>query len=172
MSPPKAKPDQDGWVKRIAKSFPPEPKYLIPILQAIQADEGYLPLEAMRAAARHLRVPESRVSGVATFYAQFRFDPPGKHKITVCRGTACHVRGSAKLVEYLGSLLKVEPGKTTEDGLFTLETVACVGSCALAPLIVLDGKVYGRQTSSSSRKSIEAIRNAEKDACRCGGEAE
>ena len=130
---------------------------VLPSLQKIQREFGYLPPEAVPAVAAHAGVPESHVYGVATFYAHFKFTPPGKHHITVCCGTACHVRGSSKLVGDLQDRLKIEPGETTGDGNFSLETTACFGSCALAPVIVVGGKVQGRMTRSRIMKTIDAL---------------
>ena len=128
---------------------------MIPMLQAAQAALGYLPRDAMQAIARHLVVPPALVEGVASFYAQFRFNKPGRHRVTVCRGTACHVRGSGKLMDELGASLGVAPGCTTADGEFTLETVACFGACALAPVVVIDGTVNGRVNTASLKADID-----------------
>jgi NADH-quinone oxidoreductase subunit E len=147
-----------GWVNKISGSFDSKPQYLIPVLQFVQSDCGYLPPEAMQAVAQFLRVPESKVFGVASFYAQFHFAPRGKHILTICRGTACHVRGSARLVEEMEKHLSVDAGGTTDDLSFTLETVACVGACALAPLVVVNKKAHGRQTPTSLKKVVDEIR--------------
>ena len=117
---------------------------LIPIMQDVQGELGYLPPEAMEAIARHCRVSSVVVYGVATFYAQFKFDPVGKHRIMVCQGTACHVMGGARVLEEISNQLEVGPGETTQDMEFTLETVACIGACALAPAIVIDKKTHGK----------------------------
>jgi NADH-quinone oxidoreductase subunit E len=148
----------NDWVRKIAANFDPKPQYLIPVLQFVQSDCGFLSPEAMRATAEFLKVPESKVFGVASFYAQFHFVPRGKHTLTICRGTACHVRGSARLVEEMEKHLNVEAGGTTDDLSFTLETVACVGACALAPLVVVDEKAHGRQTPTSLKKVVDEIR--------------
>ncbi|NOZ86679.1 MAG: NAD(P)H-dependent oxidoreductase subunit E [Deltaproteobacteria bacterium] len=148
----------ETWRKKIAGRFESKDQYLIPALQYIQGQEGYLPPEAMEAAARHLRMPKSKVFGVASFYAQFNFKPQGRHKITICRGTACHVRGSARLLAKVEENLGVHAGETTEDMSFTLETVACFGACALAPVAVVDGKVSGNQTVSKLKQSISDAR--------------
>jgi len=147
----------ERWAKLFADEFEPLPESLIPALEFVQRHEGYLPREAMTALARHLRVPESKVFGVASFYSLFHLKPRGRHQITVCRGTACHVRGSARLLGDLERLMGVQAGCTSADKLFTLETVACLGSCALAPVIVKE-KVYGRQTSASVRKLVDELR--------------
>jgi len=119
---------------------------LIPILQEVQEAFGYLPADAMRKVAKFLRITENTVFGVATFYAQFRFHPPARNKIMVCRGTACHVRGSPRIVTEVEKELGVKPGETSSDLEWNLETIACFGSCALAPVMVVNGSVYGRMT--------------------------
>ena len=147
-----------GWLEDIETSFEPKEQYLIPILQSVQEKASYLPPEAMQAVARHLRIPESKVYGVASFYAQFHFEPRGKHTITICRGTACHVRGASRLVEEMETHLGIKAGGTTEDLFYTLESVACVGACALAPLVVIDEKAHGRQTPTSLKKTVNKMR--------------
>jgi NADH:ubiquinone oxidoreductase subunit E len=119
---------------------------LIPIIQDAQDAIGWLPEDVLRDVAGHLNVPEAEVYGVATFYAQFYLEPQGKHRIRVCRGTACHVRGSGQIRQLIESKLGVEEGETTDDLLFTLETVACVGCCALSPVMMVDDTYYGRMT--------------------------
>lgn len=115
---------------------------LIPILQEVQEVCGYVPREAITLVARHLGLPSSRVYGVATFYNQFRFQAPGRHRIQVCRGTACHVKGSAAVLDAITRSLKIQPGQTTKDGLFSVEVVACIGACGLAPVIAVDGEFH------------------------------
>lgn len=117
---------------------------LIPVLQDLQASFGYLPPHAMQAAANHCHLSPVEVYGVSTFYAQFKFTPVGKHTVTVCQGTACHVMGGGRVLEECMSQLGVKPGQTTPDGKFTLETVACIGACALSPAMVVDKDTYGR----------------------------
>jgi len=116
---------------------------IIYILQQVQGKFGYLSRETMSYIAKKLNIPEIDVFGVATFYAQFRFNKPGKYIITVCEGTACHVRGGKRIIQKIESDLGITHGETTEDGLFSLERVACMGCCALAPVMVVDKKVYG-----------------------------
>lgn len=120
---------------------------LIPILQDAQERFGYLPEGVMTRIARFLRLPESNVFGVATFYAQFKFTPTGKKIVKVCRGTACHVREGARILSELEKQLGIKPGETTDDLEYSLETIACFGSCALAPVVVIDKTVYGRMTA-------------------------
>lgn len=119
---------------------------LIPILQDVQKKFGYLSEDSMKSVARFLRLPESSVYGVATFYEQFRFTPVGKTKITVCRGTACHVRGAQELITSIEKRLNIEEGQTTEDGEYTLETAACIGCCALAPCAMVGEDVEANLT--------------------------
>jgi NADH-quinone oxidoreductase subunit E len=149
----------DDWRTRLAERFESRPESLIPALQYLQECAGYLPPEGMTAVADHLKVSRSKVFGVASFYSLFHLQPRGRHQVTVCRGTACHVRGSARLLSDLEHMLGVKAGGTTPDLLFSLGTVACVGSCALAPVVVKD-KVYGRQTSASVKGLIENLRKA------------
>lgn len=130
---------------------------LIPILQAVQAVFGYIPREAMTETAKFLNIPVSAVYGVATFYAQFYFTRQGKHKVKVCRGTACHVRGSRRIMQAVQKKLGIEPGETTADYKFSLERVACFGSCALAPVMVVDGKVHGKMSPQRAEQLLEDI---------------
>lgn len=148
----------DDWRKQIADQFESRPEYLIPVLQFIQEDAGFLPPESMVATARHLRIPESKVYGVASFYAQFNFEPQGEHRITICRGTACHVKGSGRIESELSGYMNVPPGGTTEDMLFTLEAVACVGACALAPVVVVSGEVHAAQSVASVKRTVDKLR--------------
>ncbi len=147
------------WQDKISNKFEPLPRYLIPALQFVQQQEGYLPPEAMTAVARCLRVSEAKVFGVASFYSLFHFEPRGRHTITVCRGTACHVRGSAALLQDLEKKLGLKAGGTSEDLEFSLETVACFGSCALAPVVVADARVHGRQTSATATRLVDDLRS-------------
>jgi NADH-quinone oxidoreductase E subunit len=117
---------------------------LIPMLQDVQELIGYLPPNAVTQVAGFLNLPTSKVYGVATFYNQFRFDPVGKNHIQVCRGTACHVKGSARVLDAMQRELNIKPGQTTRDGLFSLEVVACIGACGLAPAVCISGKVHAR----------------------------
>ncbi|MBA7692358.1 NADP-reducing hydrogenase subunit HndA [subsurface metagenome] len=121
---------------------------LIPILQEAQGRFRYLPSEVMLEIAKFLRIPEGTVFGVSTFYAQFKFTPMGKRIVKVCRGTACHVRGATRILDEIVRRLGIEPGGTTDDLEYSLETIACFGSCALAPVMVVDDNVYGRMTPS------------------------
>lgn len=124
-----------------------EKQELIPILQETQAQFRYLPAAAMKEIARFLHIPESTVYGVSTFYAQFKLTPLGKRIIRVCRGTACHVRGASKVLNELEKRLGIKAGQTTDDLEYTLETVACIGACALAPTMTIDNETFRKMTT-------------------------
>ena len=130
----------------LVMEFKGEPSDLIPLLQRVQAAEGYLTRDSVRAISRLLRISENEIFGVATFFAQFRFTRPGEHNLKVCLGTACHVRGGEQILDVLTRRLEVQPGEATADGRYQLERVACLGCCALAPVVALDDKIYA-QTS-------------------------
>lgn len=150
-------PAVDRWYCAAGVAFATSRSSIIPMLQSAQEALGYLPRDAMQAIARHLTVPSALVEGVASFYAQFRFNAPGKHRVTVCSGTACYVRGSGKLMEDIEADLHIVPGGTTADGEISLESVSCFGACALAPVVVVDDKVLRQQTSASMKKVIREI---------------
>ncbi|MFH1283092.1 MAG: NAD(P)H-dependent oxidoreductase subunit E [bacterium] len=135
---------------------------LIEVLQDIQASYNYLPEEILRSVALKLDVPEIEVFRVANFYKAFTLKPRGKHLVTVCMGTACHVRGAPKFVDEVLGLLKIKPGETTEDGKFTVETVNCVGACALGPVVIMDGKYYKHMTTSKLRDLVENTKKSTK----------
>ncbi len=128
----------------LVESFPSSREYLIPLLQKIQEAEGYDSKEAVRLIAKRLKISENVIFGVASFYAQFRFHPPGKHHIHVCMGTACHVRGGEQLLNTLRHRLGIKEGETTPDRKYDLNRVACLGCCALAPVVMLDGKIHSQ----------------------------
>jgi len=148
-------------LKEVENQLEPKRENLIPALQVVQEKLGWLPREAMLGISRYLKIPESEVWGTASFYAQFRFSPVGKNMIVVCRGTACHVRGSAGILRELERELEIKPGETTEDLMFSLERVACLGSCALAPVMVVNGKVYGNMNTVKVKHLIEELRKQE-----------
>jgi len=132
---------------------------LIPILQEAQGRFGYLPEGVMAGIAKFLRLPESNVFGVATFYAQFKFTPIGKRIVKVCRGTACHVKGGERILESVQRELGIQPGQTTDDLEYSLEVVACIGACALAPTIMIDNEVQRKMTP---KKVAELFSNRSK----------
>jgi NADH-quinone oxidoreductase subunit E len=133
-------------LSEILSTYEGTPGELIPILQKVQAELGYLSEEAMNKIAEFCRVAESKVFGIASFYAQFRFVPLGRTQIVACRGTACHVRGAPQILDEVKRQLGIEEGKTTPDLEYSLETVACIGCCALAPCLVINGKVESKMT--------------------------
>lgn len=134
---------------------------LIPILQEIQEKQGYLSREAVVTVGEYLNLPTSKIYGVATFYNQFRFTPQGKYHIQICRGTACHVKGSAAILEALKRELKIAPGETSHDGLFSLEIVACIGACGLAPVMNVSGNFHAKLTTKKIPEIIKSYRNAD-----------
>jgi NADH-quinone oxidoreductase subunit E len=143
--------DEKNALKHVAlklEAFEKQRGNLIPILQMVQNNLAYLPPEALKMVANHLKIPESEVFGVATFYNQFRFHPPGKHPIKVCLGTACHVRAGDIILENFERKLEISDGETTPDREFSIERVACVGCCALAPVAVIDETVHGHMAPS------------------------
>ena len=127
---------------------------LIPILQEVQQEFGYLPEESMQIIADFLRLSNSTIYSVGTFYAQFKFTPVGRQMVKLCRGTACHVRGATRILEEVEKKLGIKAGETTEDLEYSLETIACFGSCALAPVMVCDDDVYGRMTPAKVREIL------------------
>ena len=136
---------------------------LIPILQEVQEFLGYLPKESVIEIGKHLNLPASKIYGVATFYNQFRFQKNGKYNIQVCRGTACHVKGSLKILEALVKELGISAGETTKDGLFTIEIVACIGACGLSPVISVNGEFYAAMTPDKVKDIIALYRKADQD---------
>jgi NADH-quinone oxidoreductase subunit E len=153
----------NATVEKVMQRYPNAARdSLIPILQAVQEEQGFLSEDAVVSIGRHLRIPASKVFGVATFYNQFRFQPKGKYHVMVCRGTACHVKGSLKGLEMVMKLLKVEPGKTTRDKLFSLEVVACMGACGLAPVVNVNGQFYAKVTPMKLHRIIEECRAKER----------
>jgi NADH-quinone oxidoreductase subunit E len=145
-------------MEAVFSRYPRTRDSLLPILQELQGNPGYLPPEAMEAAANHCRMHPVEVYGTATFYAQFRFKPAGKKTVMVCQGTACHVMGGAQVLDEIKHRLGVQPGDTTEDGMFTLETVACIGACALAPTMVIDGDTFGTVKAQDVEEVLNAAR--------------
>ncbi|MBN1638312.1 MAG: NADH-quinone oxidoreductase subunit NuoE [Ignavibacteriales bacterium] len=136
---------------------------LIPILQDIQDKFGYLPEYALHDVVEFLDIPLSSVYGVATFYNQFRLTPLGKNIIRVCRGTACHVKNSANILTALEFELGISAGQTTRDKLFTLETVACIGACSIAPVININDEYYGKVTIKEIPKILKKYRDEAKE---------
>lgn len=146
-------------IKLVLENFPRAKRdQLIPILQNIQERLGYLSREAILEISAHCDMPVSRVYGVATFYNQFRFHRPGRNHIQVCRGTACHVKGSLAVLDSLRRDLKIENEQTTPDGEFSLEVVACVGACGLAPVVCIQGEFQGGVAPQNIKKLLNSYR--------------
>ncbi|MBN1699965.1 MAG: NADH-quinone oxidoreductase subunit NuoE [Spirochaetales bacterium] len=141
----------------------PQRDSLISMLQEAQDKEGYLSREDIIAISRQLGLPASKVYGVATFYNQFRMHPPGKYHIQICRGTACHIKGSNALLARLIRELRIQPGETTKDGLFSLEVVACIGACGLAPVMVVGGTYYSHLTPDGAADIVRVYRKGAKE---------
>jgi len=151
---PKSEEAIKAQVDEILASYKGEKAELIPILQQVQQFYGYLPGEALSQIAEFVDVPECTVFGVATFYAQFKLVPTGRNVIRVCRGTACHVRGGARILREVEKQLGIKPGESTPDLEYALETVACIGACALAPTMTVNSDTYGQMTT---RKAAEIL---------------
>jgi len=133
-------PEQSEIIEEIMNRYPAKPEYLIFFLQDIQANYGYISQELMQQISDHTDVPITQTYSVATFYQSFRLEPKGEHEIRICLGTACHLKGGQRIVENLERKLNIQAGETTEDLKYTLDTVNCVGACALAPVMVVDEK--------------------------------
>ena len=138
----------------LEKMSPVKEGDLIPLLQRLQESYGYLPPPVMLEVSRRTGLPASRIYGVASFYAQFHLEPHGRHTIRCCRGTACYVRGGDKVIDAIKRTMGIDEGETTEDLQFSLETVACLGACALAPVMVIDDTYYGKMTPRRAEKML------------------
>jgi NADH-quinone oxidoreductase subunit E len=132
---------------------------LIPILQELQEKEGCLEEASLKEVSLLLNLPMSKIYGVASFYNQFRFQAVGKFHVVICRGTACHVKGSVALLRALRQALKIEPGETTRDGMFTLDVVACIGGCGLAPVVSVNGEFHAKMTPEKAVELIATLRS-------------
>lgn len=146
--------DLEKQVEEILSSYKRDKSELISILQAAQEKFGYLPEEVMAGVAKFLKLPPSAVFGVSTFYAQFKLTPTGRRMVKVCRGTACHVRGGARILREVERTLGIRPGETTDDMEYTLDTVACIGACALAPTMMVDKETHGQMTAKKVREVL------------------
>ncbi len=143
--------------RSILEKYPhSEQANLIPILQDLQTKEGYISVDSLEDISKYLRISRSHIYGVASFYAQFKFNPPGRHSIKICLGTACHVQGGDFLLHALKSEIGISPGETTEDSRFDLERVACLGCCALAPVVMINETIHSRITVIKLKETIAA----------------
>jgi NADH:ubiquinone oxidoreductase subunit E len=153
-----------GKLDEIVQGRGSDPFDIMEVLQDIQAVYHYLPEETLCRVSETMGVPLIEVFRLANFYKAFALKPKGKHLITVCMGTACHVRGAPRFLDEVLGQLKIKPAQTTEDGLFTVETVNCLGACALAPVVILDGQYHGQMTAARLRKLIQSVRKADQQA--------
>lgn len=142
-------------IRTILAKHSREPDELIPVLQDVQKEYGYISAESVRGISKYLRISENTIYGVSSFYAQFRFTEPGRHSVKVCLGTACHVRGGATLLEMVERGLGIHCGETTEDKRFGLERVACLGCCALSPVVQIDKEIYSRVTVNKLTEQLK-----------------
>ena len=145
-------------VEDVIAKFPKSREHLISILQEVQAEYGYLSRDAINRISDYLKLPSSKIFGVATFYNQFKLTAPGRIQIAMCRGTACHVKGSLNLLDACSQFLGIEVGQTTKDGLFSLETVACLGCCSIAPAMMVNGRFFGRLDKKKVEYLLETWR--------------
>jgi NADH-quinone oxidoreductase E subunit len=150
----KANPDL-GKINRVLAKYRGNKGALIPVLQEVQVALGFLSQDSLKAISEGLAIPLSQIYGVATFYTQFRLKPIGKHLVRVCHGTACHVGGAEKISAAIEAGLTVRDGETTADGKFTVESVACLGCCSLAPVMMVDNDTFGRLTPESAIKAVK-----------------
>jgi len=152
-------------IRKIVSEFKGEGRdKLIPVLQKVQNEVGYISKETVVEIGSVLNLPASKIYGVATFYNQFRFEPKGRYHIMVCRGTACHVKGSADTLEAIERELGIKAGKTTKDGLFSIEVVACLGACGLAPLICVNDEFFANVTRERASEIIKSYRKRDSEA--------
>ena len=147
--------EQSIDIDNILEQYPGEPRYLISLLQDVQANYHYISEENMNLVCDHAGVPLTQAWSVATFYKAFSLEPKGEHEIKVCMGTACHLKGGQRLVDNLSRKLDIAPGETTEDLKVSLETVNCLGACALAPVAVADDKYHAKVTSNKLNKILK-----------------
>lgn len=148
-------------VEQICDSYKDEPSPLMMILSAIQKKYGYIPLEVQEIVSRKTGIPVAEIYGVVTFYSFFSLKPKGKYVLGICLGTACYVKNSQAIVDKFSALLGIAPGETTDDGLFTIEAVRCIGACALAPAMTINGKVYPKVTPDQVGMIIDEYRKKE-----------
>lgn len=150
--------EDEQKLESVLSGYPPgEAENMVSVLQDIQEEFGYLPAPCMRRAASFLGVPAVDVYGVATFYTQFHLSPPARHKVEVCQGTACHVKGANEIIRALQNQLGIVPGQISHDNRINAERVACVGSCAQAPVVVVDGKAHGQMTPEKAVNLVEGL---------------
>jgi NADH-quinone oxidoreductase subunit E len=148
---------ENTFIQEIVNRYDGDVGMLIPMLQDVQAEHGYLPAKQLRSLSTQLDMPLIRIYGVATFYASFRLAPKGQHDVTLCMGTVCYLKGANRISEAICEEFSIAPGGTTSDRLFTLQAVNCVGACALAPVMIVDGKYYDGVTRESALEIIHGL---------------
>jgi len=148
---------EDNLIEQIVDRYDGESGMLIPMMQDLQSECGYLPVEHLRYLGERLKVPMSRLYAVATFYSSFRLAPKGAHEVTLCMGTVCFLKGAGSISEAVCREFRVEPGGTTRDRLFTFQAVNCVGACAVAPVMIVDGKYYDGVTPASALEVLHGL---------------
>ena len=153
---------KDEYMEKLLKQYKPEKDNLIQILNSVQEHYGYIPERAQREISEYLNMSMAEVYGVVTFYSRFTLKPKGKYNIAICMGTACFVKGSEKIMDRAKERLKIEPGETSEDGMFSIEETRCVGACGLAPVFTVNGEVYGSATVQKLDQVIDGILKEEK----------
>ena len=156
------KDEQVAELKKKIAEHKQKPGPLMPTLHDAQNIFGCIPLEVQKIISEELGESVAKINGVVTFYSRFTIEPTGKHVINVCLGTACYVRGSQQVIDEFSNQLKIKPGETTEDGMFTLGATRCIGACGLAPVFTIDGKVYGSSTPTVARKALQEVLDSEK----------
>lgn len=152
---------KDEYLEKLLSKFKPEKDNLIQILNSVQEHYGYIPEYVQEEISEFLKMPLAEIYGVITFYSRFTLKPKGKYNIAICLGTACFVKGSEKIMDRAKERLKIEPGETTKDGLFSIEETRCVGACGLAPVFTVNGEVYGTATVQKLDQVINEILNKE-----------
>ncbi len=155
------RPEVVKGVEAICDKYASEPSPLMMILSAIQKEYGYIPLEVQEIVSAKTGIPVAEIYGVVTFYSFFSLKPKGKYVLGICLGTACYVKNSQQVIDKFSTLLKIGPGETTDDGLFTIEAIRCIGACALAPAMSINGKVYPKVTPADVEKIIAEYRAQE-----------
>lgn len=150
-------------ITNICNKYKAEPSPLMLVLSETQKEYGYIPLEVQEIISKELDIPVSEIYGVVTFYSFFSLAPKGRYVIGVCLGTACYVKGGQNIIDKFSELLKIKPGQTTEDGLFTLDALRCIGACGIAPALSINGKVYPKVTLPQVKGIIEEYRQKDKE---------
>lgn len=151
--------NKDAFMEKLFQEYRPVKDNLISMLNEVQEHYGYVPMNCQKELSNFLNIPMAEIYGVVTFYSRFTLKPKGKYNIAVCLGTACYVKGSQKIMDRLKERLKIEPGETTQDGLFSIEETRCVGACGLAPVFTVNGEVYGKATVKKLDEVLDEIIN-------------